>query len=210
MTLFPRRLLPPLTALAVLLATSSCLHLQQELRLDDERTGSFRIDASVPLAAAQFWLADPSAPVARHYARYFDPEQGAALFPATAGVRVTAYRVFDRDNRRYLHLEGTITDLPRALASGCLGAWTQRALPDGARELRWHPPLPARPTDAPALDAWQAALAGLRLRLLVSAPHPIRAAPTATNVAGNTATWALDADQAMAQILSTGDLALTY
>jgi hypothetical protein len=199
-----------LLLLPLLLLASSCLHFQQELRLEDDRTGSFRVDASLPVAAAQLWLADTESPVARRFGRYFDPEQGAALFPATAGVRLSAYRIFDRDGRRYLHLEGTITDLPRALASGCLGPWTQRTLADGTRELRWLPPLPGHPPDAAARTAWQEALAGLRLRLQVTAPSRIRAAPTATQTAGNTATWALDAEQALDQLLAPGEVSLTY
>jgi hypothetical protein len=188
---------------------TGCLHLQQELTLKDDRTGTFRVALAMPLATYQAWMADPASPLAKALAPHIDPERGAAGFPETDGFRLRAYRVFDRDGAKLIQVEGAITDLPRALASGKLGDWQWQMADGGARRLRLR--LPAPPDTAGNAEARRALrelVAGAKVQIAITVPREVVAAPGA-RIAGTTATWLL-ASVPEGEPLWPAELILTY
>ena len=105
---------------------SGCLQIQQVIEIRKENKGSFKLEISLPLEIYQKFIAGDKVPEAK----YFDPVKGTAYFAATDGFRIKKYRVFDNAEeggamRKYIQVEGDITDVKKALASGKLGDFAE-------------------------------------------------------------------------------------
>ncbi len=175
----------------VALGLSGCLTLHQEIVLDDDGGGTFAVQLSVPDAVYRAFLSKPATPALASWARCFDAEAGARAYREAKGIELTAYRVFERDNRHYVDVRGKLTDARAGLASGVLGAWTLTGEADGTQTLAATLPAGAS-SDTDAADL-AAAFAGMKLDLEVRVPGKV-IATTAPNRKGSVVTWLFDVD----------------
>jgi hypothetical protein len=183
-----------LAALALVLsAAAGCVQLRQELTIRADNTGSFALRLAVPAARYETLVAGEAAAMPS-LRPLFDPAQGDTYFPAADGFVVRAHRVYTDGEWRQLTVEGEITDLKKALASGRLGAFTLNTA-DGVSTLKLDPAGlgPADPAAAPAArrEALRELLAGLHIQLVVRTPTPI-VATTAPDKEDRLAVWTFD------------------
>jgi hypothetical protein len=156
------------------LLASGCIHLDQQLTLAGDNRGSFRISASVPLEIYQDFVAEQAqnGPIAR----WFEPTLGSAAFAEANGFDIRTYRVFDRDSRKHVLIEGRIRDLDKALASGALGRFKHSRTAAGGRleMVLAAPPTPADDTAAATAQRELKQLtADMRLSLGITVPGQI-------------------------------------
>jgi len=167
--------------------------VQQELTLDSDNTGRFKLYLSLPLATYTTWIADPASPLAPALAPWFDPAKGAARLTEADGFHVTTYRLFARGDRQYLHIEGTLTNLDKALTSGHLGNWTLSRDTDNVSHLQLrqsaasllHPSARSTP-DLASLTQ------GVQVKLVVAVPGHIVATTAPDALGKSEAVWSFD------------------
>ncbi len=174
--------------LALLAFVAGCLHLEQEINLDNNNSGKFRIFFSVPRATADK-LADPDNSQHLAWRQLFDIRRGQKLYEDGSGLSVTRYRVFDRDARRHVRIEGRIDDLERAFASGKLGAWKLESVGANTRLTARLP----ESADPAGEDARRELWDGLYLNLIVTVPGTI-VDTSASEYRKNRAKWTFDTD----------------
>lgn len=184
------------TALLVLplLLLSGCLQLREDIAITGPNTGTFVIRAAVPLDVYQHLLAGPR-PALPGPARWFDATAGERFFPAIDGLSVGKYRVVDDGQVKQVTIEGKITDLDKAIGSGCLGPLRLERAADGtvtlrSRDIAFPAPAPATLTDARRADLKELA-AGLQLVFVVRTTGTI-SATSAPKHDDHTASWVFD------------------
>jgi hypothetical protein len=174
------------TLFALLAFVAGCLHLEQEINLKNDNSGKFRIFFSVPRATADKF-ADPENSQHLAWRQLFDIRSGQKLYGDGSGLSVTRYRVFDRDARRHVRIEGRIDDLERALASGKLGTWKLESVGDNTRLTARLP----ESADLAGEDARGELWDGLYLNLIVTVPGTI-VDTSASESRNNRAKWTFD------------------
>ena len=178
--------------LLLLVSTTGCLHMRQEITILDDGRGRFRIEASLPADAYRRLL---ELDASSRAARFFDPEAGRTLFPAAAGFKLMKYRTFGHEHaggaRQHVRISGELTNVKKALASGVLGDFVlDRADDDRLRlRLRWADARP--PADAPGLAA---GLADLKLHLAITVPGRVVATEGGERD-GRRVQWTFDAQK---------------
>lgn len=188
MSLF--RVLPVLTMLVGLV---SCVHLEQEIRIEDERRGRFRIHGSIPIALYQS-MVEPEHTAGTWVGRWFHSESGAQLFPESDGFRLEKYRVYERNGRKFVRIEGKLSNWKQALRSGRLGQFslhsdsgvnTVRMVLDGLEksEASGRRTMPSKTLRDLTHD--------LQLTLIIHVPNAILETNAAVRES-HTATWIFD------------------
>lgn len=172
--------------LALLTLVAGCLHLEQEINLNNNNSGKFRIFFSVPRAMAD-QFADPENSQHLGWRQLFNIRSGQKLYEEGSGLSVTRYRVFDRDARRHVRIEGRIDNLERALASGKLGTWQLESI-GGNTRLTAHL---QESTDPAGEDARRELWDGLYLSLIVTVPGTI-VDTSASEFRNDRARWTFD------------------
>ena len=172
--------------LALLTLVTGCLHLEQEINLNNNNSGKFRIFFSVPRAMAD-QFADPENSQHLGWRQLFNIRSGQKLYEEGSGLSVTRYRVFDRDARRHVRIEGRIDNLERALASGKLGTWQLESI-GGNTRLTAHL---QESTDPAGEDARREFWDGLYLSLIVTVPGTI-VDTSASEFRNDRARWTFD------------------
>ncbi len=127
---FPRGIAGVIVACLIPLL-NGCIVLDQEIEITGEKHGVFRISVVLPASVYHHYRDRANGAGETHPAFFLDPTHGREYFPEKEGFRVTHYRVFEQDDRAYVRIEGRITDLQRAFASGKLGDFMYSRRDDG-------------------------------------------------------------------------------
>ena len=195
----------------LLIATTGCVQLRQELTIGADNTGAFALRLAVPAARYDAMVAGDEAalPALRPL---FDPGKGAMYFPEADGFVVRAHRVYTDGEWRQLTIEGDITDLKKALASGRLGGFALTTA-DGRTTLRVAPAAygPIAPSDAdPARrDELRALMTGLHIQLVVRTPADIHET-TAPDKQDRLAVWTYDMEKHRDFLEKTPDIRVSW
>jgi hypothetical protein len=185
-----------LCLLLCLPAFVGCVHLDQELIIESETRGEFRIRASIDSGVYQAFIERGNAAVTD----WFDPVTGSKWITEADGAVIDTYRVYARDGRQHLKIEGIITDLPTFIKSGKIGAFELSTRKDRSRlKLRLRPPSGQKPVRAlggeQVLSDELAAIAkGMRLDLTITVPKVVTAT-TAPFKKGTSVKWIFDVDK---------------
>ncbi len=179
----------PLTYLfplfAVCLVLTGCLRIQQEIEIQEKNTGAFKIQVSLPIKVYKEFVVGQGGQTEA----YFDPEKGAAYFAEKDGFQISKYRIFDHEDRKYIQIEGKMTDLKKALASGKLGNFEMKTVEKSTTlRLKWN-----LPADAAPKHKISKAAAGLKMFLKIKVPGKITET-TSPQKERKEASWTFNAD----------------
>lgn len=173
-----------------------CVHVDQELIITSETKGEFRIRASIDSQVYQAFIERGNSAVTD----WFDPVAGSKWITNADGAVIDTYRVYARDGRQHLKIEGIITDLPTFIKSGKIGAFELNKRKGRQRlKLRLKPPSGQKPVRAlggeQVLSDRLAEIArGMRLDLTVTVPQVVTAT-TAPFKKGTSVKWVFDVDE---------------
>lgn len=186
-------------ALAALLAlaASGCLQVEEELEVGRDNRGRFALRMSVPLPVYRTFVEEPGKVHWPELARFFDIGAGPGCFPAAEGFDVYRYRVFEKDGRKHLQIDGNLTDLNKALASGKLGPFKPGTTGAGAQRLDLLlPPPPGGDAAAQQrrVEELRRLAGGLQLALRLTVPNRI-VDTNAPKRDKRSATWTFDVDK---------------
>ncbi len=167
----------------LLITLTACVEMKQSISVHKSGRGEFSIFLSVPQNAYKDLVQnDPQ------LARFFDPQLGSAWFNEADGIKITKYRVHGLDDdRKYVNIEGMISDVEKALASGKLGAF--RLQKDGKkRRIQLALKAPEKSDDSIRKLA-----KGVKLELAIEVPGKILKTSASKNRNG-TVHWFFNAD----------------
>ncbi len=197
----------PLLLLALLLP--GCLRLQQVIEISKENKGRFKLEVSLPKEVVDAFVAKGDV----RAATFFDPIKGAAYFAETDGFRITNYRVFDHkeedgSTRKYIQVEGEMTDVRKALASGKLGRFEYVPKQDGPSRISLAFDLP-RAAGKP--QKLREAASGLKLYLKLDVPGKITETTAGKKQHGRSwASWTFNADADPSFLQTPPKISVTY
>jgi hypothetical protein len=188
-----------------------CVRLDQELIIESATKGKFRIRASIASSVYQAFIQRGNAAVTD----WFDPIKGSKWISEADGAVIDTYRVYERDGRQHLKIEGSIFDLPTFIKSGKTGAF-ELSERDGRQrlKLRLRPPSGQKPARALGgeqilVDELPDIVEGMRLDLTITVPKVVTAT-TAPFKKGTSVKWVFDVDQDPSFLNAAPDISLEF
>ncbi|MFT5130907.1 MAG: hypothetical protein ACI8W8_004539 [Rhodothermales bacterium] len=188
-----------------------CVHLDQELIITSETKGKFLIRASIDSNVYQAFIKRGNSAVTD----WFDPVAGSKWISEADGAVVDTYRVYERDGRQHLKIEGLITDLPTFIKSGKTGAF-ELSKRGGNHRLKLRLKAPSGQKPARALGGEEvlteklAAIAqGMRLDLTITVPQVVTAT-TAPFKKGTSVKWIFDVDKDPSFLSDAPEISVEY
>ena len=182
-----------LIALAALFC-SGCVDLRQEIVLHEDNTGTFTVTGAIPAGVYRTHAQDS------RWTQWLDPGTMGAICSEEPSIELDTCRVFQRDGKYYLRLEGKMKDAKAALATTILGGFKVVTTAEGM-EITLDLPGPEKTPDAPVMAPHkptakhiESLVAGMRLDLTIEVPNEV-IATSAPFKRGKAVRWVFDANK---------------
>ncbi len=105
----------------VLIIGAGCVHFEEIIEIKENNTGSFQYNLSIPVDIYQSVKSKNIENNPYSIFQFFDPKLGSNYFASESSLSLDRYRVYERKDRIYAKINGTISNLRNALDSKKLG-----------------------------------------------------------------------------------------
>ena len=175
-----------------------CIHLEQEIRIKDASSGTFKTRLAIPLNLYRSFLEADEVRNSDSLMNIFDPKLGSQSYSEINGVKLLQYRAYERGDKLNVLIEGEILDIQSVCDSKILGECKLSQIKDGISSLEFASfsplisSLPSNPeNELSKTEQLKKVVKGMRLSLIIQVPDTV-VETSASIVKDNLVQWIYD------------------